>query len=100
MHHAIPNVANKLVCSLSGPVNAVAPELIDNNRFTQALSSAYGRRPILPAVPAFPLQLALGKERAAMLLEGQKVVPKKALDAGFQFEYPTIDKAVAQLVSK
>jgi NAD dependent epimerase/dehydratase family enzyme len=56
------------------------------------------RRPAILPVPGFALRLAL-QERAAMLLEGQRVTPRKLLDAGLRFAYADIDSAVKQLAA-
>jgi hypothetical protein len=39
-------------------------------------------------------------ELAVLLLEGQRVIPQKLLDCGFQFRYPEIDDAIKQLAGK
>ena len=51
-------------------------------------------------LPIFETQVNLmyGSERAPLLLEGQKVVPKKVLDSGYQFQYPTLDVALKEIV--
>jgi len=82
---------------LSGPVNAVAPERTTQAGFTRALAAALGR-PQWLRVPGGPLKLALG-EMAELLLEGQSVVPKAALDAGYDFRFATLAQALAALVA-
>jgi uncharacterized protein (TIGR01777 family) len=82
---------------LAGPVNVVAPQHVTNLQFVRALGKAMRRPAILP-VPGFALRLAL-QERAAMLLEGQRVTPRKLLDAGLRFAYADIDSAVKQLAA-
>jgi hypothetical protein len=54
-------------------------------------------RPHYFPVPAFALRLALG-EVAAMVLEGQTVLPKRLLELGFQFDYPTLEHALVDLL--
>lgn len=82
---------------VAGPVNAVAPNPVTNGAFVTTLASAMWR-PCLFSVPAFVLNLA-GKDRASMLLEGQKVLPKRAVDLGFEFSYPSIADCCKELVS-
>lgn len=84
--------------SLSGPVNGSAPVPVTNADFTEALGHAL-HRPTLFRAPRFALQLALG-EVAGVVLASQRVVPMRALDAGFEFAFPTIDEALASLASK
>ena len=61
-----------------------------------ALATALHRPAILPA-PAWALQLALG-EMSVLLLGGQRLQPRRALEAGFVFRYPELGAALAQLV--
>lgn len=73
-------------------LNAVAPQCVTNAQFTHAFARAMWRPAILP-VPAMALQLVYGKERAEAIIEGQKVVPKRTLQSGYEFRYPDIDSA-------
>ncbi len=81
---------------IAGVVNGTAPNPVTNEEFTKALAKAVNRPALLP-VPAFALQALLG-EASILALEGQKVLPKKAEASQFQFQYPTIDLALAQIV--
>ncbi|MFT3914606.1 MAG: DUF1731 domain-containing protein [Anaeromyxobacteraceae bacterium] len=54
-------------------------------------------RPSFMPAPELAIRAALG-EAAAVVLASQRVVPKKALDLGFRFEYPTIDAALRDLL--
>lgn len=79
---------------VSGPLNVTAPNPVTNAQFTRALAAAM-HRPALFPVPAFVLRGMLGREMAdALLLEGQRAVPRKAEMAGFRFRYPTVDVAL------
>ena len=80
-----------------GPVNATAPAPVDNRGFARALGRALGRPAVL-AVPALPLRLALGQFAEELLLGGQNVVPTRALAAGFSFDYPDLETALAEIV--
>jgi len=83
--------------SLSGPINFTAPEPVTNREFTKALGRALGKSTYLPAVPGFVIRMMKG-EFGTVLLKGQRVVPKKLLDAGFRFQYPTVEEALTDLV--
>jgi len=83
--------------SVSGPVNGTAPEAVTNNEFTRVLASTL-HRPALFPVPGCVLRLAVG-EFATVLLASQRVVPEKISQAGYQFVYPTLSKAMANLLS-
>jgi uncharacterized protein (TIGR01777 family) len=82
---------------VSGPVNFTAPEPVTNKAFARALGKVLGRPTVLPAVPAFVLKTIKG-EFGTVLLNGQRVIPKKLLDAGFRFQFPTIQDALTDLV--
>lgn len=82
---------------LQGPVNATAPEPVTNRDFTAALGKALHRPALLP-IPAWPLRLALGAFAHELLLSGQRVYPRAAMDGGFRFSYPTIDAAFGAIV--
>lgn len=79
--------------SVEGPLNGVAPSAATNAEFTKALGRAV-RRPAVLRAPRFALELALG-EAAAVVLASQRVLPKRALAAGFEFAHPTLDEALA-----
>jgi uncharacterized protein len=78
---------------LSGPVNLVAPEAVRNREFAHALGEVLHRPSWLPA-PELALRLALG-ELAEHLTHGRRAVPTALIEHGFDFAYPTIDKALA-----
>jgi uncharacterized protein len=78
--------------SISGPINAVAPNPVTNKEFTQALGKALNRPTILP-VPAFLLRLILGQEMAdEMLLVSTRAIPEKALSAGYVFKHAKLEQ--------
>jgi uncharacterized protein (TIGR01777 family) len=79
--------------SLSGPVNAVAPEAATCSDVARALGRALHRPAILP-VPAFAIRLLLGEMADALLLASAKVAPARLARAGFVFELPTLDAAM------
>jgi uncharacterized protein (TIGR01777 family) len=81
---------------LSGPVNFTAPNPVRNKELAQGLGRILGRPAFLPA-PGFLLRMVLG-EFGSILLEGQRVLPRKLLQAGFQFSYPEIDGALRQVI--
>uniref|UniRef100_A0A9J8C5P8 Short chain dehydrogenase/reductase family 39U, member 1 n=2 Tax=Cyprinus carpio TaxID=7962 RepID=A0A9J8C5P8_CYPCA len=76
--------------------NGVSPSLNTNFEFTKALGRSLKRRTIFP-VPGFFLDVFLGSERAVILTQGQKVVPKKTLESGFVFQYPDLTSALKLL---
>ncbi len=85
--------------SMQGFYNAVAPTPLRNKAFTQALVIASGKPALLLPAPAFALRLALG-EMADTILGSTKVSAKKIQDAGFAFNFPTIEVALKDLFKK
>jgi uncharacterized protein len=81
--------------SLDGVVNVTAPDPVTNAAFTKALGAAL-HRPTLVPIPGFGMKLLFGSEAAeALLLTGQRVLPKKLLASGYTFRYPDIAGALA-----
>lgn len=79
--------------SLSGPVNAVAPQPVTNAELSHVLARVL-HRPAIATVPAFAARLMFGEMADALLLAGQRVVPRKLLDADFRFDHPTLEDAL------
>ena len=77
--------------SVSGAVNATAPNPVTNREFARKLGRAMRRPSVVPA-PAFALRLVLGP-MAESILTGQRVVPAIAQKHGYHFRYPDIDQA-------
>lgn len=84
--------------ALKGPVNGVSPHPTQNRSFTQLLGRSLGRPTWIP-VPGIALKFAFG-EMAEILLTGQKVIPKKALDQGFEFQHSDLEEALHSLLKK
>jgi NAD dependent epimerase/dehydratase family enzyme len=79
--------------------NGTAPAPVTNAAFATALSRALNRPAILP-VPSTPLRLGLGAFAEELLLGGQRVMPRAALESGFRFLYPVIDDALVAIVGR
>ncbi len=82
---------------LDGPFNCTAPHPIRNIELTRAIASAMNKPLLLPPVPGFILRLVMG-EFAGVLLEGQRVLPKRLIDSGFNFKFPEIDLALGEIL--
>ena len=78
---------------LSGPFDLTSPNPVTNATYTAALARAV-RRPALLSVPAPVLRLAAG-ELAEEILADVRALPRRLLDAGYDFRYPDIDAALA-----
>ncbi|MEM9227173.1 MAG: TIGR01777 family oxidoreductase, partial [Verrucomicrobiota bacterium] len=84
--------------SISGPVNAVAPNAVANAEFTRILGEVLHRPAVIPA-PAFALKLAFGEMANETLLSSLHVVPQKACESGFTFHFPDLKPALEHLLS-
>lgn len=83
--------------SLSGPVNLVAPNPVQNIEFTRLLASVLGRPALFP-VPAFAARLAFGEMAQELLLSSQRVKPSKLEASGYSFRFPELRAALEDLV--
>lgn len=85
--------------SLSGAVNAVAPQPVRNSEFTKILAAVLHRPAIFPA-PAFALKLALGEMAEGLLLSSQRVQPAHLIAAGYQFQTTELRAALSEVLAK
>ena len=79
-----------------GPMNAVSPNPVTNSDFTRELATVL-RRPAVFSIPASALRALYG-EMAEIVLSSQRVVPRVALSAGFQFRFPELGPALRNLL--
>jgi uncharacterized protein (TIGR01777 family) len=81
---------------LFGPVNATAPNPVENAVFAQALGEALNRPAVLHT-PVFALKMMLG-EAADVVLASQRIIPQALQQAGFTWAHPEIREALASVV--
>ncbi|MDI6742773.1 MAG: TIGR01777 family oxidoreductase [Smithella sp.] len=81
---------------ISGAVNLCSPQPVRNKELGKAIGRILHRPSCLPA-PGFMIRLILG-EFGSVLLEGQRAMPRRLMDAGFQFKYPQIDAALKSII--
>lgn len=74
--------------------NLTAPNPVTNHKFTKDVG-AWLHRPTIFTLPEFLLKLMFG-EMSTLLIDGQKVLPQALLDAGYEFEQPTLEMALAE----
>ncbi|XP_059500320.1 epimerase family protein SDR39U1-like [Stegostoma tigrinum] len=89
-------VENEWVLGIS---NGEAPAQTTNGEFARALALSLTRPSVLPPVPSLVLQALLGVERAVLLLEGQRVIPRRTLQTGYRYLYPELQAALKSIVS-
>jgi uncharacterized protein (TIGR01777 family) len=82
--------------SLAGPVNATSPFPVRNREFSRALAETL-RRPAFLVCPRFALKPLL-RDQASLVLDSQRVLPKRALTIGFQFRFPNLPDALADIL--
>jgi uncharacterized protein len=83
--------------SIEGAVNITAPNPVPYKQFTTCFAQKLSRPHFFP-MPEFMIKLIFG-EAAQLLTEGQKVVPKVLMDAGFRFQYEDIEAALENIVN-
>ncbi len=81
---------------LEGVFNVTAPEPVSNAELAHALGGVL-RRPTVMHVPGFVLKAAMG-EMATMVLEGQRVLPRRLTEAGFSFRFSRLEQALRDLL--
>lgn len=82
---------------VSGVVNSTAPHPVTNRDLSKALGRALNRPAVLP-VPGVTLDLMYGLEFGKVLRGGQRVLPRRALDLGYEFRHPELDEALKDLL--
>ena len=82
--------------TVSGPINGTAPAPATNEELSRALGDAL-HRPSWLKVPAFVLKGALG-EASMLVLGGQRVLPEKTMELGYEFQYTDLPAALSSLV--
>jgi len=78
---------------LSGPFNLTSPNPVKMKEFCTVLGNVL-HRPVWLRVPGFAAKAALGEMADEMLLSGQRVLPKRLLEAGYEFKYTDLEKAL------
>jgi uncharacterized protein len=86
-----------LTNDVSGPVNICSPDPVRNSEYTAAIGRAL-HRPTVAMVPRFALRIALAGFADEGVLVSERVVPRKLLDAGFEFTYTDIDAALQAIL--
>ncbi|MCW2959359.1 MAG: hypothetical protein JWP18_2162 [Solirubrobacterales bacterium] len=84
--------------SWQGAYNGSAPEPVTNKAFSKALGKAL-HRPSFSPVPAFAIKLLYG-EMSEVVTEGQRAVPRRALEQGYAFKHPDLDEALTSALGK
>jgi hypothetical protein len=81
----------------TGPVNATAPTPVTNRDFSKALGRAL-HRPAIAPVPGLAVRLLFGK-MSEIVTAGQRAVPRRPAELGYEFAHPDLDLALADLLA-
>ncbi|CAH8658026.1 unnamed protein product [Schistosoma margrebowiei] len=87
----------------SGPVNCTSPKSVQQVTFAKAMSESLGAPSNILSnvpVPSFLFTYLLGRDRASLAVDGQHVIPKKLLNAGFEFTYPDLADALENIFGR
>lgn len=79
--------------AVSGVINATAPNPVTNRELSKSLGRALNRPAFFP-VPKFAVAALRGGELADVVAGGARVMPRRALDLGYEFRYPELDEAL------
>lgn len=84
---------------LAGPINLTTPEAATHRRFIKTLGTAL-RRPTFLPIPPFVVKVLLGSELArALVLEGQRAVPRRLVESGFDFTTTDLESGLVEALS-
>ncbi len=82
---------------LIGAYNAVAPEHLTNEEFTQTLATILKKPLWFPNIPAVVMKTLFG-EMSEILLQGSRVSAEKIQTTGYKFQFPSLEGALKQLM--
>ena len=83
--------------TMTGAYNAVAPEDTTNGQFMKTIAEVLHKPMFLPPVPEFIFKLMLG-EASQIILEGSRVSAQKIQDAGYEFKFNSLRKALKKIL--
>lgn len=72
---------------LTGAFNITSPNPVSQEQFAKLLAKTL-HRPLLLKIPASLIRVLLGEMGVCLLLSGQRVLPKRLIEEGYQFAYP------------
>jgi uncharacterized protein (TIGR01777 family) len=84
---------------LKGPINATSPNAVTNKEFSRALASVLKRPAVIP-LPEMMVKVLFGEMGTELLLQGQRIYPRRILEAGFEYEYSDLRLALLDILKK
>jgi uncharacterized protein (TIGR01777 family) len=85
--------------AVSGTLNAAAPNPVTNREFSKTLGKVL-RRPAIAPAPRFAVRLMRGEELTDAILSSLRVVPRRALDLGYEFRFTDLEPALRDLLPR
>jgi uncharacterized protein (TIGR01777 family) len=82
---------------VSGVVNSTAPNPVTNKILSKALGRALKRPAVVP-IPGLAVDLMFGSEFGVVLKGGQRVLPRRTQELGYEFEFTDVDAALTDLL--
>ena len=82
-----------------GPYNLTAPEPVTQKQYAKTLGKVLLRPWFAPA-PGFVLKIVFGELAQALVLSGQRVLPKRLQDSGFTFQHNHLESCLRQCLGK
>jgi hypothetical protein len=92
-------IRHLLTADIAGPVNLTGPDPVTNADFTKELGRQLHRPTVLP-VPAFALKLALGEFGRSSVAGGQRAIPVRLQESGYEFTHTDLTSALGAAVSR
>lgn len=92
-------ILHLLDSDLAGPFNLAAPEPAQMKTLAQTLGQVM-KRPARINVPGFIVKMALGRMGEELILSGQRATPKRLLESGYQFKFPTLQAALTEIIDR
>jgi uncharacterized protein (TIGR01777 family) len=82
-----------------GAYNGTAPNPVTNAEFSKTLGSVLNRPAVVP-VPKLAMKARFGAELGEVVTGGQRAIPRRALDGGFEFAHPELEPALRNLLTR
>ena len=83
----------------AGAYNGTAPNPATNAELSKTLGRVLGRPAVMP-IPKLAMKVRFGGELGEVVAGGQRAVPRRALDDGFEFAYPDLEPALRDLLAR
>lgn len=78
---------------ITGPINLTSPHPVSQKEFAQTFAKVL-HRPLILKTPASIIKLMFGEMGEFLLLKGQRVLPKRLQESGFEFKYPSLPQSL------